>query len=790
LGYSICGSSTFPSIRYAGRLASDPLGTLPQAETELVAGSSFQAGGNRWGDYSMMGLDPVDDCTFWYTQQYIATPGPWGNWSTRIGSFRFPDCPEPARTPRAYFPLVGRNGDFIEQTGVLEGLVQSRASGTPIIGARVEAGSTGIYVAHSQAPDGRYRFDALPPKTYQVTAEAPGYRPITYENVVVRPGGHAIRDIRLRAASVHELAGTVTDATTGWPLYASIKIENYPLEQVWTDPETGSYSISLSTDITGTQRMNVRAEGYEPAYRDIAHPSEAQVEDFGMLVNAETCIAPGYEKTTAGRYGPSENGGLPPAGRSISDSAGEGQNLDCQPLPGGLVVGNVYDDNTGTTLNGAVVSHQGGASTTARATPLDPNVDDGFYILFAPGGSQQLTAAKGGGYDTGKRSVHVKNGDTVHQDFGLPAGLLAREPDYIDVTIELGSGITVPLSLSNLGKLALEFQITPIDMGFRPPGAKHTVNMIIPGTELNYGPDARVAKRHTRFRPDVHVVVDQVWRPSGEIKVLLLTPDQASGGDISLIQTTLKAFPDLDVSLWDASQGSPTGAALAPYDVVIVGNDYLWTTAGIEPESVGNALADYIDAGGKVVDTLFAHDFRGWGLAGRYIDENYSVFGPATADLSATPYALGTIYDPAHPLLTGVTLIQDTPTVGTSHQVVPLAPAAVRLADWDSGEVYVAYNDSVVGINQVWYHGANWTGDVPTLMHNAILYSVGGDVDWLSLDPRSGEVAATGQQEVSVSLNAGVASVAKPGEYLATLGLTNDTPYGSVSISVTMTVLP
>jgi len=210
----------------------------------------------------------------------------------------------------------------------------------------------------------------------------------------------------------------------------------------------------------------------------------------------------------------------------------------------------------------------------------------------------------------------------------------------------------------------------------------------------------------------------------------------------------------------------------------------------MEPEAVGNALADYIDAGGKVIDTLFIHDFRGWELAGRFVNESYSVFGSATADLSATPYSLGTVYNPDHPLMAGVNTLQDTPTLGTSHQAVGLIPGAVRLADWDSGEVFVAYKDAVVGINQMWYHGANWTGDVPTLMHNAILYLVRGNVDWLSVDPQSGKIVSTRQKGVSVLLDAAAPSVTKPGEYLATLNLTTDTPYGNPAVPVTMTVLP
>jgi hypothetical protein len=101
MGFSVSSSGTFPSIRYAGRLVGDPLGTMGQGEATLIAGSGSQTVGARWGDYSMMSVDPVDDCTFWYTTEYIQTTG--GGWRTRIGSFKFPSCTftTPTTTPTA-----------------------------------------------------------------------------------------------------------------------------------------------------------------------------------------------------------------------------------------------------------------------------------------------------------------------------------------------------------------------------------------------------------------------------------------------------------------------------------------------------------------------------------------------------------------------------------------------------------------------------------------------------------------------------------------------------------------
>src|SRR5260370_455449 len=95
LGYSVSSSTVSPSIRYTGRLASDPLATLPQGEATLIAGSGSQTSSfNRWGDYSMMAVDPTDDCTFWYTQEYYAATST-ANWQTPVGSFKFTNCGKP-----------------------------------------------------------------------------------------------------------------------------------------------------------------------------------------------------------------------------------------------------------------------------------------------------------------------------------------------------------------------------------------------------------------------------------------------------------------------------------------------------------------------------------------------------------------------------------------------------------------------------------------------------------------------------------------------------------------------
>ncbi len=91
LGYNATGTSLFPSIRYAGRQASDPPNQLSQ-ESTLITGGGSQTGYVLWGDYSQMTVDPSDDCTFWYVNGYQPSTAANQNWSTQIGAFRFPSC--------------------------------------------------------------------------------------------------------------------------------------------------------------------------------------------------------------------------------------------------------------------------------------------------------------------------------------------------------------------------------------------------------------------------------------------------------------------------------------------------------------------------------------------------------------------------------------------------------------------------------------------------------------------------------------------------------------------------
>jgi hypothetical protein len=93
-GFSASGPNNYPSVRYTGRAAGDPLGQMTQAEQVGYTGTGPQTEAEgRWGDYSDLTVDPSDNCTFWYTQEYLGQDTlVIGTWRTRVVSFKFPGC--------------------------------------------------------------------------------------------------------------------------------------------------------------------------------------------------------------------------------------------------------------------------------------------------------------------------------------------------------------------------------------------------------------------------------------------------------------------------------------------------------------------------------------------------------------------------------------------------------------------------------------------------------------------------------------------------------------------------
>jgi uncharacterized repeat protein (TIGR01451 family) len=191
LSYTAASSTLTPAMRYAARLAGDPVNSLPQTETQLIAGAGAQSGNCggstciRWGDYSGMELAP-DGCTFWFTNELYQTSGL--DWLTEIGSFSFPGC-----TPSA--------------SGGIQGTVTALAGGAPIVGATVSLGSRTTTTDAS----GDYSFPAVASGVYPgMAAAAAGFNPASAASLAVTDGNTTTQNFQLSTAAT---SACVTDTT-------------------------------------------------------------------------------------------------------------------------------------------------------------------------------------------------------------------------------------------------------------------------------------------------------------------------------------------------------------------------------------------------------------------------------------------------------------------------------------------------------------------------------------------------------------------------------------------------
>jgi hypothetical protein len=185
-----------PTAIYTGRLAADPVNTLPQGEVDALAAVTKgvqTATANRWGDYSSLFADPADDCTFWGAFEYVDSPTATFDWNTRVFSFKVnPSC---VTAPR----------------GTFSGTITDCATGNPVPDAIVETTNpAGLF--RTTPANGTYSITAAP-GTYQVRASKAGFGQAT-GMVTVTDGGNAILNLCLAPTAVI-VSGGATIVTEG-----------------------------------------------------------------------------------------------------------------------------------------------------------------------------------------------------------------------------------------------------------------------------------------------------------------------------------------------------------------------------------------------------------------------------------------------------------------------------------------------------------------------------------------------------------------------------------------------
>jgi len=133
------------------------------------------------------------------------------------------------------------------------------------------------------------------------------------------------------------------------------------------------------------------------------------------------------------------------------------------------------------------------------------------------------------------------------------------------------------------------------------------------------------------------------------------------------------------------------------------------------------------------------------------------------------------IYQAGHPLMEGVTAITDRLVYGAD---LAIKPDAEAVAYYDNNVPYLAtYPGRIVAINQALTDGAEWEGDVPALLHNAILALAPSDVPWLSETVTEFDLAIGGSAHTNITLDASVPQVNQPGIYRAWLWFDHNDPF-------------
>ncbi|MBA3945705.1 MAG: hypothetical protein H0X37_14200 [Herpetosiphonaceae bacterium] len=264
LGFSTSSSSLHPGIRYTGRLVGDAAGQMPQGEATIITGPGSQTTGlSRWGDYTEMTVDPVDNCTFWYVNEYIPANGTF-NWHTRIGSFKFPSCGSVATNdfsisanPSTITVTQGQSGTSTISTAVTSGSAQTvslSATGLP-------TGATATFNPTSVTAGGSSTLtistsSTTTPGTYTITVTGTGASATHTTTVTLTVNGSG-------GGSGITNGGFETGSLSGWTVAGSASVSttshsgSYAALVGSTSPTNGDSSISQTfTAPTGATALS------------------------------------------------------------------------------------------------------------------------------------------------------------------------------------------------------------------------------------------------------------------------------------------------------------------------------------------------------------------------------------------------------------------------------------------------------------------------------------------------------------------------------------------------------